>query len=175
MNVCIGIHYPLRDCDYDATTTNSLKKHKGSKHELLNTEEVGTTGKSLWHKPIAKEENLGEQQPMQDAVLPSSLFSAPSPNQSTLLSRQSTSKYPGREDKYQINSTMTNCEYNDFDIKEEMSEVVEETSMESIKDTQCSNLQEESGSVVVMLPIKDEDITEVKEEVQDPLWMAGGC
>ena len=33
----------------------------------------------------------------------------------------------------------------------------------------------ESGSVVVMLPIKDEDITEVKEEVQDPLWMAGGC
>ena len=33
----------------------------------------------------------------------------------------------------------------------------------------------ESGSVVVMLPIKDEDITEVKEEVQDPLLMAGGC
>ena len=70
---------------------------------------------------------------------------------------------------------MTNYEYNSFDIKEEMSEVVEETSMESIKDSQCSNLQEESGSVVVMLPIKDEDITEVKEEVQDPLWMAGGC
>ena len=35
--------------------------------------------------------------------------------------------------------------------------------------------EEKSGSVVVMLPIKDEDITEVKEEVQDPLWMAGGC
>ena len=84
--------------------------------------------------------------------------------QSTLLSPQSTSK----------DSTMTHEAFNAFDVKEEISEVEEETSPESVKESHSSDMQEESGSVVVLLPVQAEDITEVKEETQDPLLMAGG-
>ena len=60
-------------------------------------------------------------------------------------------------------------------IKEIKEEDIKSEDPEPNVDNEFKEDSLESGSVVVMLPIKDEDITEVKEEVQDPLWMAGGC
>ena len=118
---------------YAATTASSLKKHKGSGHELFHNKQAEISDKSLLHTP--------------DTI---------------------------QVIKKATNSTMTHEAVNAFAFKEEISEVVEETSTESVKESHSSVMQEESGSVVVFLPVKDEDITEVKEETQDPLLMAGG-
>ena len=58
---------------------------------------------------------------------------------------------------------MTHQAFNAVAVKEEISEVVEDTSADSV-------MQEESGSEFVMLPVK----VELKEETEDSLLMAGG-
>ena len=46
-----GEQCPCSDCVYAETTASSLKKHKGSEHELIHNKQAEISDKSLWHTP----------------------------------------------------------------------------------------------------------------------------